>query len=94
MPPLLVCCGVESYSARLCDAVHGSMGHRHIPLLVNGRIVGDLVAGEHGVSFYSIEAELRHADGLEFASKEIAAAVVQAMVDGAAAHHAGTRVAA
>lgn len=44
------------------------MSQTHQSLSVFGEVVGDVVAGEHAVNFYSVRPALRPFDGGSFAS--------------------------
>lgn len=44
------------------------MGNRHQPLLVFDDVVGDVVEGDHNISFYSVRPALRSYDGCSFAT--------------------------
>lgn len=56
------------------------MSQRHLSLSVQGEIVGDVVAGDHDVSFYSVRPALRPLDGRSFTSMaELNSTIEQAL---------------
>jgi hypothetical protein len=66
----------ESCGGRGRALIFGYMQHTHLPLVLQGVVVGDLVVAPHGVTFFTVRGDLRHCDGRSYRTADEAAAAV------------------